>query len=102
MRTLQDLQARVKDMALAKGWHNGTMTPDWLVARLALVHAEVSEAVECVRKSRPDEELAEELADVILRVLCVASACRLDMERAVEAKLTKNAGRTWDLPSGLT
>lgn len=100
--TLFELQSRVREMALAKGWHNAKdLTPDWIAARLALVHGEVSEAVECVRKSKMDE-LPEELADVVIRVLCVASALGIDLEAAVAKKMEKNRGRTWSLESGLT
>jgi NTP pyrophosphatase (non-canonical NTP hydrolase) len=64
------------------------------------VHREVSEALDCVRESRP-ADLPEELGDIVLRVLCVASKLDIDLEAAVLAKLEKNEGRTWALESGL-
>jgi NTP pyrophosphatase (non-canonical NTP hydrolase) len=99
-RTIADWQAKVLAQAKAKGWHEGEPSPDWIAARLALVHKEVSEALDCVRESRRDD-LAEELADIVLRTMCVAAKLNIDLEAALAVKVAKNEGRTWSLESGL-
>jgi NTP pyrophosphatase (non-canonical NTP hydrolase) len=42
------------------------------------------------------EALAEELADVTLYLLQLASLAGIDLEQAVLDKLARNYGRTWD------
>ncbi len=99
---IRHLQENVEQLAKEKHWHTEHITPDWLVSRLAMIHSEVSEAVECIRKSKTDIEFVEELADIVLRVMCVASAVGVDVEDAIQAKMAKNRNRTWDYKSGIT
>lgn len=61
-------------------------------AMLALIHSEVSEAVEAWREDE-GEHFAEELADVVIRVLDVATGLGIDMDVAVAQKLAKNRQR---------
>lgn len=61
-------------------------------AVLALIHSEVSEALEAFRKDDRDN-FAEELADVVIRTLDCAGGLGIDLEKAVLAKLEKNRGR---------
>lgn len=116
---LDDLAARVHENSRAKGfWDHDRIAlpedpsePRYAPARsianpsidaekLALIHSEVSEALEAHR----DGDMAhveEELADVIIRVLDLAAARGMSMDRAVEAKIAVNAtrppghGRVW-------
>ncbi len=66
---------------------------------LCLVHSEVSEACEGVRKNLPDDKLSHrsmfevELADVFIRIFDIAGAHNLDLGGAVLEKLTFNANR---------
>jgi NTP pyrophosphatase (non-canonical NTP hydrolase) len=68
--------------------------------KLALIHSEVSEALEAHRDGDMDH-VAEELADVIIRVLDYAQARGMSMEHAVARKMAANAkrprlhGRSW-------
>jgi len=78
------------------GW-NCTVPADWsdtykIPAILALVGTEVSEAVEAFRHDDKDN-FAEELADVVIRVLDCAAGLEIDLESAIAAKLTRNTER---------
>ena len=68
---------------------------------LALVHSEVSEAVEALRRGNEASEkipqyteLEEELADVVLRVMDFAQSKNLQVGAALVAKMLYNEKRT--------
>lgn len=58
-----------------------------------LAHAELSEAFEAHRKD--PAHLGEELADVLIFIASIAEMTGVDLDGAVEAKITKNAGRRY-------
>jgi len=66
---------------------------------IALMHSELSEALEGVRKGRPDDHLPHrsaeevELADALIRIFDYAGAFRLDLEGAYREKMQYNAAR---------
>lgn len=64
----------------------------FLLAHMALVHSEVSEATEAVRHYDKDN-FVEELADTIIRVTSIAWGLELHLEEAIKAKLEKNSMR---------
>lgn len=67
--------------------------------KIALIHSEVSEALEGARKNLMDDHLPHrkmievELADVIIRVADLCGALKLDLGGAVVEKLEYNANR---------
>lgn len=67
-------------------------TVRFLCTHMALVHSEVSEALEAVRK-RDRENFDEELADVIIRVASIAYGLGTNLDAVIAAKLAKNAKR---------
>lgn len=67
--------------------------PDLYVPQtLALIHSEVTEALEAHREG-DDEEFAEELADVIIRVGDIAGEEGVDLESQIARKQAKNRER---------
>lgn len=108
--TLNDLRDRVHNLAIEKGWHQDRdiSNPHVLGSMLALIHSEVSEALEEVRnanrlgafapnvfdgKGKPIG-LPSELADIIIRTLDLCGALGIDIEQAVEAKHAYNCTRS--------
>lgn len=65
--------------------------------KLALIHSEVSEALEAHRNSKTSnvmpDEFVEELADIIIRVLDLCGALDIDISKAVYEKMCKNTNR---------
>lgn len=61
--------------------------------KLALIHSEVSEALEEFRKDHRLEEFGGELADIIIRVGQLGVGLGIDLDAAVAAKLEKNRQR---------
>ena len=101
---LNELRDKAHATAKSKGWHeyDGEPSTVQIVAWMALIHSEVSEATEEVRvgnlkprnsaRSRP-LGLPSELADVIIRVLDVCGALNIDIEEAVRLKMAYNETR---------
>lgn len=70
----------------AQGWHNKTP-----LEALALIAAEAGEAVNECRGRKPTPQLAEELADIVLRVIDLAACLDIDINLALARKVAKNA-----------
>ncbi|CAB4159252.1 NTP-PPase_u5 domain containing protein [uncultured Caudovirales phage] len=67
--------------------------------KIALIHSEVSEALEGIRKNKQDEHLPHrksvevELADAVIRIADLAGALGLDLGGAIAEKMAYNAQR---------
>lgn len=109
--TIAELQAQAYGLARDKGWWDrdpiasgktveGTRS---ILSKLALVHAEVSEAVECAREGQYEywtsesgkpEGMVVELADTVIRICDLCGALNLDLQSAIIAKHEYNKTRT--------
>jgi hypothetical protein len=124
MNGLFYLQTKAHSNAKHKGFWDGTKLPDGvnLAERIALVHSELSEALEAdrsgdqgLREPIPHEVMAEiktglsegnpgtfkkykehvgfELADALIRILDIAAALGYNLEEYVNLKMAYNSSR---------
>lgn len=119
MQNLTELAKEINSDVRKKGFWNsmhnaiklseensGIFTKDikdaFIAQKLALVHTEVSEAVEALRKDGYESEeyglfekdsFADELADSIIRILDLCGELEIDIEKQIQWKLTKNKQR---------
>lgn len=77
---LDALAAILHETAMEKGFWDGEYTHDKVGNKLALVHSEVTEVLEAIRKSHGSEKVVEEMADVIIRLLDIYAAMRNEEE----------------------
>ncbi len=96
---LDALAALLHETAREKGFWDGDYSHDNIGNKLALVHSEVTEVLEAIRKSKGSEYIVEEMADVIIRLLDVYAAMRNEeqvlhsLDEVLEAKINKNKER---------
>ncbi|MEH7122089.1 MazG nucleotide pyrophosphohydrolase domain-containing protein [Bacillus sp. JJ1773] len=88
---INQLCEQAYETAKSKGWHDEPRETGTL---LALIHSEVSEALEADRKGN-HENFAEELADVCIRVFDLCGSKGIDLENAILKKMEHNKGRTY-------
>jgi len=96
---LDALAAVLHETAIEKGFWDGEYSNDKIGNKLALVHSEVTEVLEAIRKSKGSEHIVEEMADVIIRLLDVYAAMRNEeqvthsLDEILEAKININKER---------
>lgn len=97
---LKTLEAAMHAFVEGKGWYDPQspkpQTLKNLAISLVLEAGEVLEHFQWREEAQDQEELAGELADVLLYLLQIASLSGIDLGRAVLAKLEKNRRRTWE------
>lgn len=71
---LDALAAVLHETAIVKGFWDGPINHDKIGNKLALVHSEVTEVLEAIRKNKGSEETVEEMSDVIIRLLDLYAA----------------------------
>jgi NTP pyrophosphatase (non-canonical NTP hydrolase) len=97
---IKDLTAAMHRFVSSKGWYEPTsrrpQTLRNLAISLILEASEVLEYFQWDEQIPPNDELASELADVMLYLMQLASLAEIDLESAVLAKLSLNYSRNWD------
>ena len=94
--SFEEIQRKCYEQSRDMGWHS---KPREIGTRLALIHSEISEALEGARKDLMDDHLPHrkmlevELADAVIRILDLAESENLDIAGAVAEKLKYNARR---------
>ena len=99
-KTISQLQKDAHLTAKEKGWWD---EPRTFLECIALIHSELSEAVECYRKNGlqiPGEtltkdDLSVELADTLIRIFDMCQYYGIDLERALEYKMEFNKSRPY-------
>ncbi len=92
----QAMQAFVKDQGWDRPGSPRPQTPKNLAASLCIEAAEVLELFQWSEQTPETHLLAEELADVALYLLQLASVSGIDLEGAILEKLQVNYNRRWD------
>jgi NTP pyrophosphatase (non-canonical NTP hydrolase) len=96
---LDAFAALLHESALEKGFWDGDITYDKIGNKLALVHSEVTEVLEAIRKDKGSEEIVEEMADVIIRLLDLYAAMMNEgfvehsLDEVMDNKINKNKER---------
>lgn len=97
---IQDLTREIHRFVRAQGWfETGSSRPQSLRNLAISLSLEASEVLEHFQwgDQDPDHQaLGEELADVALYLLQIASVAEIDLEQAILAKLARNYTRNWD------
>ena len=79
-------------IAKEKGWWNTQRNDGELIA---LMHSELSEALEAMRKHEAESEVAEELADCCIRIFDYCGAKNIDLEKVLLKKMEYNKTRPY-------
>ena len=96
---LDGLAGTLHTTAMDKGFWDKEVTVDFVLSKLALVHSEVSEVLEAIRKEQGSDKVVEEMADIIIRLLDLyagmmdAGMINTSLDDAMDAKLRKNTTR---------
>jgi len=97
---IKTLEAAMHELVESKGWYRPDslrpQTPRNLAISLVLEASEVLEHFQWRDEATNRDELAGELADVMLYLLQISSISGIDLGQAVMDKLEVNRGRTWD------
>ncbi len=97
---IAQLTKAMHDFVGSMGWYEvdspRPQTLRNLAISLNLEAAEVLEHFQWDEQLKDTESFSNELADVTLYLLQLASIAGIDLEKAVLAKLNKNYRRTWD------
>lgn len=96
---LDALSAVLHETAIEKGFWDGEVSHDKIGNKLALVHSEVTEVLEAIRKSQGSDKVVEEMADVLIRLLDLYAAMRNSniishsLDEILDQKINKNKSR---------
>jgi NTP pyrophosphatase (non-canonical NTP hydrolase) len=96
---LKELEAKMHEFVASKGWYKSEspkmQTPRNLAASLVIEAAEVLELFQWREEVDDKDALGNELADVALYLLQLASIVDIDLEEAILTKLEENHKREW-------
>ena len=88
---IQELQKEIHAVAVDHGWYE---SPREVPELIALIHSEVSEALEAYREW-DDANFAEECADIAIRLMDMCEYTGIDLWKAILEKHEINKGRSY-------
>ena len=91
---IAEMQQEAYETAKEKGWWDD---PREVGTLIALMHSELSEALEAVRHGNLDgkDGVGEEFADVLIRIGDACAHLGIDLEEEVKKKMAYNRGRSY-------
>jgi NTP pyrophosphatase (non-canonical NTP hydrolase) len=102
---LDKLAYELHQTAVSKGfWDSLEKMPEedhfiFYAKQIAMIHSEATEVLEALRKSKGHDQVVEELADIVIRVLDLYEGLRekgevlFSLEKTVKQKAKVNEGR---------
>jgi len=97
---IEELTVKMHQFVSSKGWYDSIskkpQTPKNLAISLVLEASEVLELFQWEEDVVDKPALAGELADVMLYLLQLASVSNINLEEAVNKKLSINYHRSWE------
>lgn len=96
---LDVLSALLHETAIEKGFWDQPKNFDVFGNKLALVHSEVTEVLEAIRKNKGSEEIVEEMVDILIRTLDLYASMRNggfvehSLDEVLFKKMEKNKAR---------
>ena len=97
---IKELTQKMNQFVSTQGWYDeDSPRPQTLInlaISLTLEAAEVLEHFQWSDEMDEPEQLGEELADVALYLLQIASIAEIDLEQAILQKLERNYKRSWE------
>jgi NTP pyrophosphatase (non-canonical NTP hydrolase) len=104
MKSISELQREVHETAVSKGWYE---SGDRNIGEvIALMHSELSEALEDWRNGLPLDKMhfeengkpcgfPSELADVVIRIMDTCEHHNINLEEAIKVKMEFNKNRPY-------
>ena len=97
---LTDMAYVLNQNAREKGFWDENNGVNFYIKQMAMIHSEVTEILEALRKEKGDQAMLEEFADVIIRLLDLYAGMRVDgyfegllLEEVLLNKVEKNKSR---------
>jgi len=76
--SLEGIANNCHAISTSKGFWDEKVDIHFLLSKLALVHSEVSETLEALRKQKGSNNIAEEICDILIRVLDFYSGAKMN------------------------